>query len=749
MTSSQISSPQTRGQTDSWQELLGRCTPLVLRAPKTWGDPLRSSAMERPQHLEGFVNYVVKNLVGQPWCDHLVLLAAVLYSQNIQYKTVTGNMSTLHACFTDLFSELSLQSMADWNVDQYLALYLSRQVLKTHTAAQRVAFWRVYQAGSRHLKRWLSGLPAEQQILYRPYVLPYPSDPPELTRLSNVRQVDYERQEKRKADTDALMPFYLDLRTQAHLRYNLLVRLRKAYYRAIKLVESGKACLPFEFELREGGSERLKQAPTERVLFKLWDRRTFVQHHQTAFSPATHRLVRDRCRSYADEKNSYLLEFVRAEPLDEAHPSAGLWFLELLKHDVLGETGRGKSRDDIREQQAWLRAHGYGDEEHELVSPFATDTPGVLLPPHKSGDTHFRKSAQARTDTLFIPVESFYVAALFGMVGLQILTANGMRIGELLQLRANSEGILPITLPPSPAAPNQMPEIHWAVRVVPKGHRTPKTYYLDDEHLRLLSLIKLMLCEHYHLDPKAGGDVPIVPVQGNNRHRFKPDRYLFQYNRKGLSEEDLRGCLRFLMHGLVFQTLEGRQVTIRPHLLRHGFATWALNVAKEPIDIVAAILNQKNIAVTKYYGRPNPRAIAERSHGLMHQISSAIDIDEVILRSPEELRELLQKAQQTHGTFARVRGGRCLLCGECPIFFACIGCSAKVPHPEQREEIEEMKQVTLIQIERARKKGLSLEVLQHQKKLKQCEAELREIDLLEACREDEQREPEVNFEINP
>lgn len=172
-------------------------------------------------------------------------------------------------------------------------------------------------------------------------------------------------------------------------------------------------------------------------------------------------------------------------------------------------------------------------------------------------------------------------------------------------------------------------------------------------------------------------------------------------------------------------------------------------LAKEPIDIVAAILNQKNIAVTKYYGRPNPRAIAERSHGLMHQISSAIDIDEVILRSPEELRELLQKAQQTHGTFARVRGGRCLLCGECPIFFACIGCSAKVPHPEQREEIEEMKQVTLIQIERARKKGLSLEVLQHQKKLKQCDAELREIDLLEACREDEQREPEVNFEINP
>ncbi len=31
---------------------------------------------------------------------------------------------------------------------------------------------------------------------------------------------------------------------------------------------------------------------------------------------------------------------------------------------------------------------------------------------------------------------------------------------------------------------------------------------------------------------------------------------------------------------------------------------------------------------------------------------------------------------------------------------------------------------------------------------KQGDAELREMDMMEACREDEQREPEVNFEID-
>ena len=179
-----------------------------------------------------------------------------------------------------------------------------------------------------------------------------------------------------------------------------------------------------------------------------------------------------------------------------------------------------------------------------------------------------------------------------------------------------------------------------------------------------------------------------------------------------------------------------------------GFATWALNVAKEPVDIVAAILNQKNFAVTKYYGRPNPRLITERSHGLMNQISSYIDMEELTLRSPEEIRRLVECARKTHGTLARVRGGRCLMSGECPIFFACIGCAAKAPDPAQREEVEEFKHVTLMHIDKARKKGLMLEVIQLEKKLKQCDAELQEMTMIELCREDEQREPEVNFETD-
>jgi len=240
MNSSQTFSPQT----DPWVQLSAYCTPCVLRAPKTWGDPFRSPHMDMPQHLQGIISYVQNNLVNHAWCDHLVLLAAVLYSQNLQYKTIYGALGTLHCGLLDLFSECKLQSMADWEVDKHLALYLSGQVLPAHTAGQRARFWKRYQAASRHLKRWLASLPVEQQTLYRPYVLPYPDDPHELTQLSGGRQVEYEQQEKRKAETDAIMPFFADLRTQAHLRYNLLVRLGKAYHQAIKAVQQARRCSP-------------------------------------------------------------------------------------------------------------------------------------------------------------------------------------------------------------------------------------------------------------------------------------------------------------------------------------------------------------------------------------------------------------------------------------------------------------------------------------------------------------------------
>ncbi len=732
-------------QNDSWQALRPCCSEALFYVPKTWSDPFHFPVVEMPRTLQGAVLYIQNQVNGKPWCNALALLSLLLAEQKAQPKTITGHLSCLHNGFERIFSALGFHAMTDWNVDTHLMLYVTGQIVEMDTQVQRYNFWRSYQPSSRQMKRWLTSLPAEQQEIYAPFVLPYPIDTRELSMFSGYREVTTEQQEKRKEDTDAIMPFYADLRTHAHLRYNVIVRLWKAYQRAIALVEKGQAKLPLTFAFTEGKNE---QSSKERFIFKVWDRQTLSREHLDAFSPRTRWLITHKRESYSNESNGYLLEFVRTEKLSENNAPSALWFLELVMQDVLGELSHG-TPESIQQRQEWVKAHGYVDQE--LSGPFRTDTPGILNPPRSTGYRLFLYNLRRKIDITLIPIESLYVGATFGMVALFILTANGMRVGELLQIRASRDGIVPVTLAPPPDAEDQTPTIHWAVQAIPKGHHTTKTYFLDDEHLRLLSLIKVMLCEHYQIDSQTGAELPKVAIRGQTRHRvaLHPDHYLFQYNGLGLYDEDIRACLRFLLHGLVFQTLEGRQVIVYPHLLRHGFATWALNVAKEPVDIVAAILNQKNVNVTKYYGRPNPRLIAERSHGLMNQISSYIDVTEIALRSPEELRTLLQKARRTHGTLNRTRGGRCLLCGECPIFFSCIGCSAKVPDPMLRHDVEEAKQVTLIQIEKTRKKGLALEVAQYEKKLRQCEAELREMDMIEACRTDETREPEVDFYGKP
>lgn len=741
MTTSSNSSPNN----DPWQHLRDWCAPELFCVPKTWSDPFRPSHEEMPLSLKAVIVYMQNNVAGKPWCNALALLSLIMMAQHVNTRTILGTLSHLHNRFEQIFSVLDLQVFTDWKADTHLMLYLTGQIVEANTQSQRALFWRYYRASSRRANRWLTSLPAEQQDLYRPHVLPYPHASYELTKASGEQQVYHDQREKRKADTDALMPFYADLRTHGHFRYNLIRRLLKAYRQAIERVEAGQAELPLTFAVTEAEHEPTGQGSPVRLLFKLWDRQTLGKHHLTAFSRGRRWAVQHQSDSFSDEKNTYLLEFVRAEGVDETSTPSKPWFIELLEQDVLGNISQTKGHHKKKE---WLTAHGYEIPRRRSNGPFSPHTSGVLIPPQRTGYRQFLSCLREKVEITLVPIEALHVAATFGMVALCILTANGMRVGELLQIRATADGIVPITLAPPPDAEDQRPTIHWAVQAVPKGHHTPKTYYLDDEHLRLLSLIKLMLCDHYQIDPQTGGELPKVFLRGKIRYTFPDaDHYLFQYSGSGMYESDIAACLRFLLHGLVFHTLDGRQVIVYPHLLRHGFATWAINVAKEPVDIVAAILHQKNVNVTKYYGRPNPRLIAERSHGLMRQISSYIDVTELTLRGPEELRELLQKAKRTHGTLNRIRGGRCLLCGECPIFFACIGCSAKVPDPAQRGEVEETKQVVLIQIEQARKKGLTLEVAQYEKKLRQCDAELREMEMMEAARADEAREPEVDFDV--
>ncbi len=168
---------------------------------------------------------------------------------------------------------------------------------------------------------------------------------------------------------------------------------------------------------------------------------------------------------------------------------------------------------------------------------------------------------------------------------------------------------------------------------------------------------------------------------------------MFQYAHRHLSDNTITSCMHFLLHGMVFRTREGKLVVLKSHLLRHAFATHAVQVEKIPIDIVGAWLHQKNLTITDYYSKPTESMVAEASDLFLSRVAAQINVREAVLRSPEELRQLYEGARGKAGTLADVIGGHCVSHGYCAAKFACVGCAGKVPDPAKRYQIERHKGV--------------------------------------------------------
>jgi hypothetical protein len=150
---------------------------------------------------DAFHQYLLRNVVGTPWINHLALIAAVLSAHNRDLQTVRMTVMVLHARFSALFPALGLSRVDEWRNEIHLPLYLEAKVIADDTLYMRHQFFRRYSSGSRHVQGWLEVLP------------------------------DAERQQQahRKAETEAVIPQFATLRAEAHFRFNRLARLRHAY----------------------------------------------------------------------------------------------------------------------------------------------------------------------------------------------------------------------------------------------------------------------------------------------------------------------------------------------------------------------------------------------------------------------------------------------------------------------------------------------------------------------------------------
>lgn len=285
------------------------------------------------------------------------------------------------------------------------------------------------------------------------------------------KEIVQKREEHRKGETEAVVPHFATLRAMAHYRYNRVVRLHKAYLQALQQVLPNHSNLPLCFSYEEG------DPPTERLHFKLWDRRTFVTdpEHAKLYDRSTVRDAENGIRSFKDECNEVVLEFVKVEQLDCDISPEGFWFTEILKLGLFGSQVISGGKDGQEAGQAWLKQWGYGEENSEkLTAPFYTKHRG-LLSWSKGRDTmkepvlgRFIGQARKRTGKAFIPVESLYAATTFGLLALDLLTTTGMRIGELMQVSLLPECIIRMVDNPPPRAKDQSPRIRYALRRFPE-----------------------------------------------------------------------------------------------------------------------------------------------------------------------------------------------------------------------------------------------------------------------------------------
>src|SRR5579864_6094641 len=122
--------------------LEGKVAQEVLCAPKTCGDPKYDGAF--PDIYSRSVGYLMRNVIGKSWADHLVLVAAMLSAQRYDPSTIKNCLYSVNARLTDLFQEMQIGSFDEWDAEECMAAYLKGELLLRDTQGIRALFCSFY-----------------------------------------------------------------------------------------------------------------------------------------------------------------------------------------------------------------------------------------------------------------------------------------------------------------------------------------------------------------------------------------------------------------------------------------------------------------------------------------------------------------------------------------------------------------------------------------------------------------------------
>jgi hypothetical protein len=682
------------------------------------------------EHLRYFKN----NCCGYPFTNHLALGLMVYSNQNLDPKTIKGSFIHLNVGLKKIFQELKLTSVNDFDVDINLSDYLRGEILPSDSDSKRSEFFGRYKSVVKKVHKWYeTKITEEQKEVFVPFLLPKTYLDKKDFNVSKSAKEAAKR--KRKSETDAISKEFLKIRAEGGFRLNQVRRLRQKYLEALELVKANDHPLPFEFAYIENE----ERGDVSKVLFsfRLWDKPSFVLHNSENYSLVSINNAKARRSTYTEEKNEYIVEFLKAEILDDdtgepVEETEGFWFLPLLEHQLIGNWYQNLSEEQINEKLKILEMYGYREPDSKSLNrPFPSDQKGILF------QGNFITNSQKYADGILMNVEVLYITALFGATALDIFTSSGARLGELAQVHL---GIGCLDQGSITDTKTNKVKTSYMFRVIPKGRDEPAVFYVNKDTFDLIKEIAIYLKDvHYK------GSIPKVDFNYRKRTgESRPDQpYLYQLHGKHFGDNTFACILNFICFGLIYETQNKKLVKLKPHLLRHGFATHAVQAEELPIDVVAMILNQKDLEITGYYSQPTQSQVANVVIDFHTIMNTRIDMMKEVVRQPEELQAQFERQREISGPFSKTIGGTCVTNKICPIKLACVGCGTKIPEPEQKHELIAYLEWAKKTKEHYEEKGFNLEVLKMKETIHNATVELKEIALIEKYRRDKENDPKL------
>lgn len=348
------------------------------------------------------MGYCVRTIGNSPDAAALAVAAASMQgavgamSQAVVLRRVNALLRSLRAT-------TSMKHFADLEQEQIWFTWAEQQP-KTEATRGLLAYYTAISTG--HFLRYLRRLSDTERQRMRQYALP---SPPKdiMKRYFPHQKLKETQQAKRKATTDILVPLYPVLRQLVRFRKQLAERMLLAFREASSLVRKGGAILPYHFQYVEALPEVNRDARSiaevhiqrREVMMKfvLWDKRTWVEHHDDCYCSLIVKRAKQGQAAYKEDQNCFFLEF-------DGPPSDLLWFGDLVEQRVLQKFCQGTFLGSEEYQQRWQYVRHLGFSNGCACCPT-----GLLSP----GEHWFALAAERGRKLIFEPA-SLYRGVLYG-----------------------------------------------------------------------------------------------------------------------------------------------------------------------------------------------------------------------------------------------------------------------------------------------------------------------------------------------